>query len=138
MRLLFDTNILLDFCDPRRVDFREPCLSLIKACIVRDVEMMTAASSLKDVYYVLCKAMRDEHEARNAIGHVMETFELLPLLEHNVRKAYHSDEPDFEDGLIRAVAEDNAVDAIVTRDAAAFQHASVLAMDAVRCLELIA
>lgn len=77
------------------------------------------------------------HDARLTIGHLMAVFELLPLMGHNVRKAYHSDEPDFEDGLIRAVAEENQVDVIVTRDAAAFHGSTIPAMDAARCLALV-
>ena len=51
--------------------------------------------------------------------------------------SYRSDEPDFEDGLIRAVAEDNDADVIVTRDVETFLHSSVRLMDAEQCRALL-
>ena len=43
--------------------------------------------------------------------------------------------PDFEDGLIRACAELNDVDVILTRDAAAFKRSKVRAMSCAEYLE---
>ena len=45
-------------------------------------------------------------------------------------------EPDFEDGLIRACAELNDVDVILTRDADAFRRSKVRAMTCAEYLEL--
>lgn len=138
MKLLFDTNVLVDSLNEDRQPFRSQCNELIHVCLGRaDIELMAVSSSLKDVYYIMCRRYSDEPQARKAVGALMTIFELLPLMEHNVRKAYHSDEPDFEDGLIRAVAEDNKVDVIVTRDAAAFRGSTIPAMDAIRCLALV-
>ena len=52
------------------------------------------------------------------------------------KAALDSDEPDFEDGLVRAAAETEAAFAIITRDAQAFKTSSVPAMSAARYLEL--
>ena len=52
------------------------------------------------------------------------------------RLAADSNEPDFEDAIIRASAEDARVDFILTRDAQAFQHSPLRALTAEKYLEL--
>ncbi|KAB7789701.1 PIN domain-containing protein [Bifidobacterium leontopitheci] len=135
MKLLFDTNILLDVCDDKRVPFHEHGIMLLERTVLHpDIEIMASVASLNDVYYVLRRRFADERASREVIGKLMGILEIRPLLERHVRTAYASDEPDFEDGLIRAVAEDSGVDIIVTRDAKAFQHCAIPSMDAAQCL----
>ena len=50
--------------------------------------------------------------------------------------ALNSDEPDFEDGIIRACAELNGADFIITRDKAAFAHSKVRSVTAAEYLEI--
>jgi len=45
--------------------------------------------------------------------------------------------PTSRTGVIRAVAEDNDADVIVTRDVEAFHHSSVRSMDAEQCRALL-
>ena len=47
-----------------------------------------------------------------------------------------SNEPDFEDGLIRACAELNDMDFIITRDEAAFRKSTVRAVDCAEFLSI--
>ena len=51
--------------------------------------------------------------------------------------ALHAGEPDFEDGLVRACAELNDVDFIITRDAAAFRKSRVRSVSAAEYLEIV-
>lgn len=52
------------------------------------------------------------------------------------RQSAESDEPDFEDGLIRACAELNDISFILTRDSAAFRRSRVRAVSAKEYLEI--
>lgn len=47
---------------------------------------------------------------------------MLPIGQEKCRNSAYSDEPDFEDSLIRAAAEQNDMDFIITRDSGAFTH----------------
>lgn len=102
-----------------------------------NIEIMAPVSSLNDVYCVLRKHYGEEWAARDDIGGLMELFDIRPLMERHARMSYRSDEPDFEDGIIRAVAEDNDADVIVTCDVEAFHHSSVRSMDAEQCRALL-
>lgn len=138
MKLLFDTNILLDLCNDKRAPFHKQCVDLLMEAVAQpNNEIMAPVSSLNDVYCVLRKHYGEERAARDDIGGLMELFDIRPLMERHACMSYRSDEPDFEDGLIRAVAEDNDADVIVTRDVEAFHHSSVRSMDAEQCRALL-
>ena len=63
-------------------------------------------------------------------------FEVTELTLEILDAALASDEPDFEDGLVRATAEALGVDVIVSRDARAFVGSSIRRCSAVELLGL--
>lgn len=73
VRLLFDTNILLDLCNVNRVPFHQDALDLLTRCVRRgDAEMLVCVASLNDVYYVLRRHYGSEEQARRYVGELME------------------------------------------------------------------
>ena len=66
----------------------------------------------------------------------MDLFEAVPVDEPLCRVALLSDEPDFEDGVIRACAESAPVDFIVSRDEGAFARSSIRRLSAQEYLYL--
>ena len=117
-RLLLDTNFLLDIAVAHRPD-ADAAEALFEAICDGKVGGTVSPTSLKDFYYV---ARRDMSEARRRewIALFMDAFDVVPLGADDCRRALASDESDFEDGIIRAVAERSGCDAIVSRDTAAF------------------
>ncbi|KFI57677.1 toxin-antitoxin system, toxin component, PIN family [Bifidobacterium gallicum DSM 20093 = LMG 11596] len=99
-------------------------MELLRTCVNSDVEMMIAVSSLKDTYYILAKRY-GESFARQTVAELLDLFDAQPLLVAYARTAAVSNESDFEDGLVRALAESLRCDAIVTRDATAFQNSAI-------------
>ena len=70
--------------------------------------------------------------------HEREIMErIAPLGPEECDRSLRSDEPDFEDGLIRACAELNGVDFILTRDTGAFRTSPVKALTCAEYLELV-
>ena len=124
-RLLLDTNILIDLLDAGRPQHRH-ALRLVKS----DAELCTVVSSLKDVYYVLSKIYQDKSRALEDVKQLMTILNVLDLTARHAQTAIKTDEPDFDDGLVRAVAESSGVDMIVTRDIKAFEHSLLQAVDA--------
>lgn len=72
----------------------------------------------------------DEPSAREFVAAACDAFEILPIDESICRIAIASDEPDFEDGLIRASAEVAPVDFIISRDERAFRRSTIKRMSA--------
>lgn len=135
-RLFLDTDILLDLvCDTRR--FSADSSELMTMAVATDAEVMAGVGSFKDVYYIQCKATHDERRARDAMRLLRGLVEVVGLDEEALDRALGSDEPDLEDGMVRASAELCGADVIVTHDEAAFRGSSVTKMSAGEVLTLL-
>lgn len=134
-RVLFDTNILLDAIDERRPESQEACFALKQCSGGGDLGLVTSGS-LKDVYYVLSKRFGEE-KARKAVGLFLDLLVVAPVGEEECLLALKSNEPDFEDGQVRAAAELNDVSIILTRDAGAFGYSMVRTMTCAEYRDLI-
>lgn len=134
-RVLFDTNILLDAIDERRPESQEACFAL-KQCSGGGDLGLVSSGSLKDVYYVLSKRFGEE-KARKAVGLFLDLLVVAPVGEEECLLALKSNEPDFEDGQVRAAAELNDVSIILTRDAGAFGYSMVRTMTCAEYRDLI-
>ena len=133
-KILADTNILIDIAQPDRPGHAAG-LMLLDEVAYHEVELCVASSSLKDVYYILCKCSA-ETNARHYITQAIDVFTVLPVDESVCKIAANSDEPDFEDGIIRACAELAKVDFILSRDQAAFSKSPIKRLNAQDYLDL--
>lgn len=135
-RVLFDTNILLDATDARRPQSREAWQAIERCNGGGDMGLVTAGS-LKDAAYILRKSY-DAEGVRKVISSFLECLVILPLGPEEAVNALVSDEPDYEDALVRAAAELNEVDFILTRDVKAFRNSTVRAVSCAEYLEIAA
>lgn len=121
LRIVLDTNILLDVAQ-RREPWFDASKRLIEAG--KDHRQMSAAVaslSLKDVYFIISKRA-NEGEARAFLSFIMQSCEVLNVGAKTCAMALSGPEPDFEDGLIAAAAVEAGADAIISRDEAAFNN----------------
>lgn len=133
-RVLIDTNIILDAAMSERLGWGAATMLLDEVAYGR-VDAYVASSSLKDVYCVLAK-YSDEPTAREYIEAAMDAFTLVPVDEEVCRAAVKANEPDFEDGIIRACAERENVSFIISRDEAAFKASAIKRLSAQEYLDL--
>ena len=117
-KVLLDTNVMLDLALARPEGF-DAAATIAEAVAYEEVVAYVCATSLKDLYYILSKAM-GEKDARTYIKAVMDDFIICSVDYALCRQAADSDEPDFED-----CAENARVDFIVTRDVTAFARSKV-------------
>jgi predicted nucleic acid-binding protein len=116
MRVLFDTNIILDIAlsrDPWIQDSR----ALQQACDVELLDPFVSASTVTDIYYIARKTSGPA-TARKAVQMCLDSIV-------EVQRAFDLNSTDFEDDLQLACAERFNLDAIVTRDAAGFKNSSI-------------
>lgn len=135
-RVLFDTNTLIDAVNSTRAHSEAACRAL-EYCNGGGDMGIVSPSSLNDAYYVLRKQY-GEPWARKAIKLLLDLLVVLPFGPEECIISADSDEPDFEDGMIRAAAELNDVDFILTRDGKAFNHSTVRSITCETYLEIIA
>lgn len=133
-RLLIDTNIMLDAVLSGRPG-TDAAREVINLCNGNGELGMACALSFKDVYYIAAKA-HGEPWARSAVSHLMGLLVVAPVDAETLAEALQSNEPDFEDGVVRASAELNNADFIITRDKAAFAKSKVRAVSAAEYLEI--
>lgn len=137
-KFFFDTNVLLDLVIPARPqhDFAAELFREIAARA--DERALLLASSLKDVYYIFNRHYGDEQTARKVISRMRASFEVIELTLCVVDGALCSNEPDYEDALVRAAAENARCDYIVSRDEKAFRASCCKRVDARQALALLA
>lgn len=131
--LLFDTNALIYWIHPDS-SFHEEALCLVEEAYINRSTICALSSSLNDVYYILCRHYMTEEEARESLRDIVDTFDLIDLTGLFVHESIDSDEPDYEDGLIRVAAEELQVEAIISYDKAAFKNSFVPKMTAQEAL----
>lgn len=119
-KILIDTNILLDAAMEERPGFAFANL-LLEDVACQEVDAYVAAASLKDVYYVLSRYW-DEPSARAYIAALADLLGLVAVDEAVCRQAMVSDEPDYEDGIVRVCAEQIGAQIIISRDAKAYSR----------------
>ena len=97
------------------------------------------ASSYKDVYYILRRSLGSEPDARELLRGLIECVPITPvdLRGSDLASSIVSGEPDFEDALVRRLAEREGLVAIVTRDASAFRRSCVPVFDPREYLALL-
>lgn len=135
--LLFDTNALIYWTLPES-PFNSEVSALIEHAIVESDKTYALSSTLNEAYYVLCSQYLNEKDARESIRDIAETFDLVDLTGIMVFDAIDSDEPDYEDGLVRATAESLQVDAIISYDKKAFTKSHITKMTALEALDFYA
>ena len=117
-KVFLDTNVLLDIAIPDRPG-QLAASKLFKLVCDGDLRAELSASSLKDFYHITRKTI-PEAQRRKWISVFLRAFEVIQLSRSTCQDALASDEPDFEDGLIRSMAERTSCAHIISRDARAF------------------
>ncbi len=135
-RLLLDTNILLDCGDPLH-ESHDEAVRLVTRCNGGGDMSIASSHSLNDTYYIM-KRIYDEPSARNAVRVLSDLVVVAPVSAEETLLALDSNEPEFEDGLVRACAELNDADFIISRDEKAFRKAAIRRVTAKEYLDEIA
>ena len=119
-----DTNFLVDALAPGRPQSEEAFQVL---CSIGRKELIgfIMFNQLVDFYYICRKCGMSDADRRENVGVLLYICQLFEPDRETLRTALDSDEPDFEDGLIRAAAEAVGADCIVSRDSKAFSASSV-------------
>lgn len=123
MRLLFDTNIVLDVL-LQREPWVKPAKSLWEASDRGDLRGYLAVCTLTDIFYV-ARRLTGLSMARQSVEVCLAAFEICPADRSSLELALTFPGNDFEDNLQLAVAQQAALDGIVTRNPDDFADSSV-------------
>lgn len=124
MRILFDTNILLDAILTRE-PFATDAAFLLTAVELGQITGFVSATTLTDVYYLVKRQTRSAETAFNAVNELLELMEICTVDRAVLEQAILFDRDDFEDAVQIACAIRLGLDAIVTRDVAGFTNSLI-------------
>lgn len=123
MRALVDTNVWLDVVAERQ-PFYDLSKASILACINDEVKIDVVATSIKDIFYLVSRNF-DSGSAYEAVDLVLSIANVASVDRLICSQALDLERPDYEDGIIAAVAYTENVDCIISRDAKAFESSSI-------------
>ncbi len=115
MRILIDTNVMLDIFQKREPFFLDSYQALHKA-IEAESECLVSASSVTDIFYILRKFFKSADEAKERIKQLSQLVIFADVQGMDIQTALMRTMPDFEDAVVDTVAERNCVSYILTRN----------------------
>jgi predicted nucleic acid-binding protein len=123
MRVLIDTNVVLDFLQERQ-PFVENAARLFERIDTGEIEGFIAATTITNIYYIVRRAA-GVVVARDAIAQILTDLNICAVERDVLEQALALNFQDFEDAVQYACAVAHNVDAIVTRDASGFVSAEI-------------
>lgn len=119
MRVLIDTNIILDFLLQRK-PFIQDAELLFEAVSIGQIIGYVTATTLTDIFYIARKETGSLEVAEQAVAEILAVMAICSVNRAILESALNSGFDDFEDAvqIFSAVAQN--LDAIVTRDRKGF------------------
>ncbi len=123
MRVLIDTNVVLDFLQERE-PFVENAARLFERIDAGEIEGFIAATTITNIYYIVRRAA-GRAVAQDAVTQVLSDLNVCTVDLEVLEQALALSFEDFEDAVQYACAVACSVDAIVTRDVSGFINAEI-------------
>ena len=123
MKILFDTNVILDLLLDRE-PFSTPAARLFSLVDTGDLTGFICATTVTTVHFLARRTVGDRR-AREEIGKLMDLFEVAAVNRVVLEGAMASKFTDFEDAVLHQSALNVDADGIVTRNAGDFKRATI-------------
>ena len=127
MRLLIDTNVILDYLLSRE-GFSEQAKQVLDLAQYSGDFEFVSSSAVTDIFYHARKELKSSFEAQDRILELIKFISIMTVTEQDIRAALKLRWKDFEDAVQYAVAMSNGVDAIITRNVKDFERQDVPVM----------
>ena len=114
MKILFDTNIVLDVLMDR-APFADAAVELFSKVEQGSMNGYLCSTSITTVFYLAAKVVGPQR-AKEEIRKLLSLFEVAPVNRAVLESALGTDFSDFEDAVIQEAACHVGADAIVTRN----------------------
>ncbi|OGT44857.1 MAG: twitching motility protein PilT [Gammaproteobacteria bacterium RIFCSPHIGHO2_12_FULL_38_11] len=123
MKIMFDTNIILDLLLERKpfVDYAQDLFDKVES---GKIDGYLGATTITTLDYLLTKSLPSK-EAKKIIKTLLKLFEIAPVNRLILEDALDAGFLDFEDAVLHSAAIHCGVQAIVTRDEKGFSKAQL-------------
>ena len=127
MKLLIDTNIVMDILLKRELFFRDSYQAIHKAAQEKHTCYLSA-SAVTDIFYILRKSLGSKEETKKILHRLTELFIFADVLSSDVLTALSSELVDFEDAIVETIAVRGKMNYILTRNTKDFARSKVKAI----------
>jgi len=134
MRLLLDTNIIIDIITKRKG--YEASLQILKCCEINIADGFVTATTVTDLMYILRKHISPEG-VRDVVQKLLVVIDVAGVLKSDISAAFLSGMKDFEDAVQASCAGRIKADYIVTRNAKDFAESPVSAILPEKAIKLL-
>jgi len=123
MRVLFDTNVVLDLL-LNRDEFVDDASILISKVDTNEIDGFLCATTITTIHYLLEKSLNATQAAKH-IKTLLNMFDIAPVSNETLEKALNPKFTDYEDSVLHEAALAVDVNSIVTRDYPGFKNATI-------------
>ena len=135
MKILIDTNIIIDILQKREPFFTYSFLAVQKA-ISDEIECLLSASAATDIYYIMKRVLGSNNKARDELMYLSMMVNFTDALGSDIQTALLSPLSDFEDAVVDTIAARTGVSYILTRNVKDFDKSNVPAITPKEFLDL--
>lgn len=123
MKILFDTNIILDLFLARQ-PFLENAAKLVAKVEQSKIEGLLGATTITTLYYLISKQL-GKKQTKQVIEKLLNLFKIGSVDHLVLSTSLSLDFPDYEDTVLYQVALHNQAQGIVTRDRRGFEKGTL-------------
>jgi predicted nucleic acid-binding protein len=123
LRILFDTNVILDVLLRRR-PHAPVAIRLLDAVAQQRLEGLLGATTVTTIHYLAGKAVGRREAARH-VGTLLALFEVAAVTRAVLEGALALKFPDFEDAVLHEAGRQAGAEGVVTRDPEGFAPAQL-------------
>ena len=127
MRVLFDTNVVLDVLLDRE-PHAEVATRLLSLVDLGRIDGVVCATTVTTIHYLASRAIGHKAATRH-VRELLELFDVAPVDGHVLRSALGAAFADHEAAVLHEAARASGASAIVTRNGKDFMGASLAVLD---------
>ena len=135
MKVLFDTNIILDVLLDRK-PFSEHASHLMAKVERSELNGFLCATTVTTIHYLLSKNL-DKEKAMTSINSIVALFEVASVNRLVIENALRSKFTDFEDSVLHEAARHAGAEYIITRNVKDFKNTKIPAFTPTEFLNML-
>ena len=124
MKVLFDSNVIIDALSEREDSNDCSSLLFIEAIDYRNVQGYLLSKQITDIYYVLRKFVTEDVR-KDFINLLLKTFNVIDTKQDDLLSSLFVNGNDYEDDILMNAALINDLDCIVTNNIKDFKKSKI-------------
>lgn len=135
MKILFDTNVILDVMLLRKPFYKAATL-LLAEVEEKNIEGYICSTTATTIYYLVSK-VKGSSEAKQLLKGLLQIFNVSQVDKTTLETAINSNFSDYEDSVLHESAVRAGVNGIVTRNRKDFINSTITIFDPEELLKIV-